>query len=124
MSLINAIKGNAASVDPQVLHEELKDVLVSNEQIVAGFAIIRDKFVFTNKRLILIDVQGVSGRKVEYVSIPYSSIKYFSVETAGTFDLDAELKIYMTGTMVSKNLRKGIDIVALQRLLGEFVMNS
>ena len=63
----------------------------------AAYGLARDVFIFTNMRLILVDKQGFSGKKVEYQSIPYKSIERFAVETAGTFDLDAELKIWVVG---------------------------
>ena len=87
--------------------------------------VIRDRFVFTNKRLILVDKQGYTGKKVEFKSIPYKSIKYFSVETAGRFDMDAELKIWVSNRVeptISKTLKKGIDIVSLQKTLAYYVM--
>ena len=75
----------------------------------------------------MVDVQGVSGKKVEYLSVPYKSIKYFSVETAGGFDRDSELKVWVSDShapTISKQVKKGIDIVSLQRPLAYFVMNS
>jgi hypothetical protein len=60
-----------------------------------AYLLIRDTILFTDRRLILIDKQGITGKKTEYHSIPYRSITHFAVETAGTFDLDAELKIWV-----------------------------
>ncbi len=80
-----------------------------------------------HKRLIMVDIQGVSGKKVEYLSIPYKSIKYFSVETAGGFDRDSEVKVWISGShapTISKQIKKGVDVVRLQRALAYFVMNS
>lgn len=93
------------------------------EQVHAAYRLIRDSFVFTDRRLILVDKQGMSGRKVEYHSIPYRSITHFSVETAGTFDLDAELKIWLSGTSVpiQKQFGKGVDVYEVQALLSAFV---
>ena len=80
-------------------------------------------FMFTSKRLLLVDKQGLSGKKVEYLSIPYKSITRFSVETAGTFDLDAELKIWVTGTPepFKKQFTKGVNIYKVQSLLAKAV---
>lgn len=122
MGLLSGLMGNASSVDATKLQEELKGILIPNEIVEAGFQVLRDQFIFTDKRLILIDKQGVSGRKVEYKSIPYKSIKYFSVETAGTFERDADLRIHMTGEVINKNLKKGIDIVGLQRMLAYYIL--
>lgn len=79
--------------------------------------------VFTDKRLILVDKQGVTGKKVEYHSIPYKSITHFSVESAGHFDLDAELKIWISGTNepISKEFKKDKNIYDVQRTLAKYV---
>lgn len=122
MGILSGLLGNATEVDVNKVQNELKGVLIPEEQVEAGFQVLRDQFVFTNKRLILIDRQGFSGKKVEYKSIPYSSIKYFSVETAGTFERDADLKIHLTGTVISKDLKKGIDVVGLQRMLAYYIL--
>ncbi|HBO28945.1 MAG TPA: helicase, partial [Leeuwenhoekiella sp.] len=90
-----------------------------------GFKLLRDVFIFTTKRLILIDVQGVTGSKVEYKSLPYKNISRFSLETAGTFDLDAELKIWISSEnvpSVSKKFTKQIDVYAIQRYLAAKVL--
>lgn len=95
MGLFSAILGNAGSVSQEELTNKYGQLLTEGEEIELGFKLIRDTFIFTNKRLILIDVQGLTGSKTEYKSITYKSISRFSVETAGTFDLDAELKIWI-----------------------------
>ncbi len=78
------------------LDANLEKILIDGEKILKGFKAIRDIFAFTDKRLIAIDKQGLTGKKQEYHSIPYKSISHFSVETAGHLDLDAELKIYIS----------------------------
>ncbi|MBK8989937.1 MAG: PH domain-containing protein [Chloroflexi bacterium] len=126
MNLLSGLLGNASEANAQQIQAKYKDVLIPEEQVQAAFILIRDTFIFTNKRLILVDVQGTSGKKVEYLSVPYKSIKYFSVETAGTFDRDAELKIWVSNShepTISKEIKKGIDVVGLQRTLAYFVMN-
>ena len=123
--MIDSLFGNASQVEPQKIQIQFADVLVSGEQVTMAFKLVRDMFIFTNKRLILVDRQGVTGSKVEYVTIPYKSIKYFSVETAGHFDRDAELKIWLANDKmptVEKELKKGIDIIALQKLLAFYVL--
>lgn len=70
--------------------------LIENEKIVGSFQSIRDGVVFTTKRIIAINMQGLTGKKKDFTSIPYSKITTFSLETAGVFDLDAELEIYMS----------------------------
>ncbi|MCB9017644.1 MAG: PH domain-containing protein [Paludibacteraceae bacterium] len=120
MGLFSALLGNAGTVDPSKLKEQYSQLLIDNEEIELGFKIIRDTFLFTNKRLILIDVQGLTGAKVEYKSISYKSISRFSVETSGTFDLDAELKIWIAGEQlpsITKQFNKSVNVYEVQRVL-------
>jgi len=75
----------------------VSNLLIENEQVVGSYVSMRDRVVFTNKRIISINVQGITGSKKDFTSFPYNKIQYFSVETAGTIDLDAELELFLTG---------------------------
>jgi len=91
----------------------------------AVITLFRDVFMFTNKRLILVDIQGLTGSKIEYRPLPYKNISRFSLETSGTFDLDAELKIWISSEdspSVSKKFNKSIDVYEVQRYLANKVM--
>ena len=72
---------------------ELQDILTTNEVIHLAFKGIRDSVTFTNRRIIALNAQGITGKTKDYTSLPYSKIQAFSVETAGTFDLDSELEL-------------------------------
>lgn len=125
MGLFNKILGNASEVSTDKLTGKYGRLLLDNETIELGFKLLRDTFMFTNKRLILIDVQGITGSKVEYKSMPYKSISRFSLETSGTFDLDAELKIWISSEnspSVSKKFNKSIDVYEVQKYLAEKIM--
>ncbi|MGB5941702.1 MAG: PH domain-containing protein [Leeuwenhoekiella sp.] len=125
MGLFNNILGNASEVSNEKLTEKYERLLSDSEQIELGFQLFRDAFIFTNKRLILIDVQGLTGSKAEYKSLPYKNISRFSLETAGSFDLDAELKIWISSEdfpTVSKKFNKKIDVYAVQRFLAGKVL--
>ncbi|RLD86211.1 MAG: PH domain-containing protein [Bacteroidetes bacterium] len=125
MSILNKLLGNASIVLPEELTKKYEKLLIENEQVELGFKLFRDVFMFTNKRLIIVDVQGLTGSKVEYRSMPYKNISRFSLETAGTFDLDAELKIWISGEnspTVSKKFNKSIDVYEVQKFLAEKVM--
>ncbi|MEP2056949.1 MAG: PH domain-containing protein [Maribacter litoralis] len=125
MGLLNKILGNASEVSAEQLLKKYGRLLVDGEQIELGFSLLRDVFMFTDKRLILIDIQGITGSKVEYKSLPYKNISRFSLETSGTFDLDAELKIWISSEnvpSVSKKFNKSIDVYAVQRYLANKVM--
>lgn len=126
VGLVNALFGTSTQIDPAELNQELAPVLIEGEQVQVAFKVVRDYFVFTDLRLVLVDKQGLTGKKVEYHSIPYKSITQFSVETAGRFDMDAELKIWISGddTPISKEFRKGTDVVALQKALATFILGK
>jgi hypothetical protein len=122
--MLQGIFGNASEVDVRSVKAELDAILVQEEKITRAFKIIRDMFIFTDRRLILIDKQGITGKKAEYHTIPYKSISHFSVETAGTFDMDAELKIYISGNMTPfvREFKRGQDIKGVQQWLAFYVL--
>ena len=123
MGLLSGFTGNASRLDPARATREYERLLGPGEQIHAAYQLVRDAFLFTDRRLILVDKQGVTGRKTEYHTVPYRAITHFTVETAGTFDLDAELKIWISGTPepIAKQFGRGVDVYEVQALLGQFV---
>ncbi|WP_068774752.1 PH domain-containing protein [Paenibacillus sp. FJAT-26967] len=124
MGLLDALLGNATELTPDKLQKELEPFLLADERVERAYKVIRDGFVFTNKRLILIDKQGVTGSKVEYQSIPYRSIIRFAKESAGTFDLDAELKIWLTGSAepIVKKFNKSANINEVYFVLSQHIL--
>jgi hypothetical protein len=124
MGFFDGMLGNAAEVNPEEAQMEFARILAVNEKIEKAYKVIRDLFIFTNKRLILVDKQGLTGKKVEYHSIPYKSITHFSIETAGSFDLDAELKIWISGNALplQKQFNKNVNIYEIQTVLAEYVL--
>ncbi|PLR95865.1 PH domain-containing protein [Bacillus sp. T33-2] len=123
MGLLDGLMGNVSEVDVKEVEKELEMIVTNHERVEKAYKLIRDLIVFTNTRLILIDKQGMTGKKVEYHSIPYKSITHFSIETAGTFDLDAELKIWISSTAqpVSKQFKKDKSIYDVQKTLANYV---
>ena len=126
MGIFDGLMGNASELKAADVQKEMEEILTTNEDVKHAYKVIRDTFIFTNKRLILIDKQGMTGKKTEYLSIPYKSITNFSVETAGTFDMDAELKIWISGNSVplQKKFNKAANIYAVQRVLAEYILSS
>ncbi|MBP4139381.1 PH domain-containing protein [Flavobacterium geliluteum] len=125
MGIFSAILGNAGAVNQEELIKNYGQLLTANEEIEMGFKLIRDTFIFTNKRLILVDKQGLTGSKTEYKSIAYKSITRFSVETAGTFDLDAELKIWVSSELqpsIIKQFNKSVNVYEVQKVLAHHVL--
>lgn len=123
MGLIDGLMGNASKIDLAKIAAEFAPVLAPGERVEHAYQVLRDYLVFTDRRLVLVDKQGITGRKVEYHSIPYRSITHFSVETAGHFDLDAELKIWLTGAQVplQKTFNKRLSIYEVQAVLAAYI---
>jgi len=124
MGLLDGLLGHASEINIDEIKKEFNTLLASEERIEKAYKLIRDLFVFTNKRLILVNKQGLTGTKVDYHSIPYKSIIHFSIETAGHFDLDAELKIWLSGSQVpiEKQFNKSLNIYELQSVLAGYVL--
>jgi hypothetical protein len=124
MGIFDGLMGNASEVKIEDVQREYAKVLSPSEKIEKAYRLIRDMFIFTNKRLILVDKQGMTGKKTEYHSIPYRNITHFSIETAGHFDLDAELKIWISGTPtpIEKTFNRSLNIYELQNVLAEYVL--
>jgi len=126
MGLLSGLMGDASEVDAAKAAGEFAQILAPGEKIEKAYQLIRDMFLFSDKRLIFVDKQGMTGSKIEYVSIPYRSITRFSIETAGTFDLDAELKIWVSGnpTPIGVTFNKKLSIYAVQSVLASYVLRS
>jgi hypothetical protein len=124
MGIFDGLMGNASELDVTDVQKDLGHVLADSEKIEKAYKLIRDLFIFTDKRLILVDKQGITGKKTEFHSIPYKSIIHFSIESAGTFDLDAELKIWLSGssTPIEKKFNKTLNIYELQSVLATYVL--
>ena len=124
MGLLDGMLGNASKIDAARIQAEFSQILAPGEKVEHAYHLIRDYFVFTDRRFILVDKQGLTGNKVEYHSIPYRSITHFSIETGGTFDLDAELKIWISGTAapIQKTFNKRLSIYEVQAVLASYVL--
>ncbi len=103
---------------------DIDPLLLQGEQAVAAFATLRDSAVFTTKRLIVRDAQGLTGKKVEIYSLPYSSINMWSSENAGTLDWNSELELWTRAGHIKVKLGKGMDVRRLDALIGWAVLQS
>lgn len=103
---------------------DVQGLLVQNEQAVASFRTFRDSATFTTKRLIVRDAQGMSGKKVEIYSLPYSAINMWSSENAGTFDWNAEIELWTRAGHIKVKLGKGADIRRIDGLIAWAVLTS
>lgn len=107
-------------------NDAAKDVLslfVSGEEIIGTYKALRDYVVFTNKRIISVNVQGMTGKKKDFTNMPYSKIQVFSIETAGVLDMDSELEVYFSGLGLVKFEFTGTsDIVEIGRRISEAIL--
>jgi hypothetical protein len=110
-------------VDNSEFGKIISDFLIDGEDIIGSYKSVRDGVVFTNKRIIAINVQGLTGKKQDYTSIPYSKISTFSLETAGVFDLDSELELYMSGVgKVKFQFTGNTDVKAICKAISQYTL--
>ena len=124
MGLLSGLMGNASQKNVDKVERDLEDILVPGEQVTLAFSLIRDLIVFTEFRLILVDKQGVTGKKTSSKSLPYRSISRFSVETSGHFDLDAELKIWVSSAVEPSEVlqfKSDNSVIEIQQALASAV---
>lgn len=106
------------------VHEDVvRPLSISDEEFIGEYQAIRDYVIFTNKRIISVNVQGLTGKKKDFTTLPYSKIQAFSVETSGVLDLDSELELYFSGLgKVKFEFTSGSDIVTLGKLISEKIL--
>lgn len=106
------------------VHEDVvRPLFISDEEFIGEYQAIRDYVIFTNKRIISVNVQGLTGKKKDFTTLPYSKIQAFSVETSGVLDLDSELELYFSGLgKVKFEFTSGSDIVTLGKLISEKIL--
>lgn len=105
------------------VREDFHQFLIDEESIFAAFKSIRDQVVFTNKRIITANVQGITGSKVDYTSLPYSKIQAFSVESSGTLDLDCEIQVYLSELgMAHFEIKGSFDLVRFNKYISQYVL--
>lgn len=121
MGLIDTLLGHAGEKPVEKIAAEFAPLLAPGETLERAFGLIRDLIVFTDRRMILVDKQGVTGSKVQYLSIPYRSVVMFSVETAGHFDMDSELRIWLSGQSapISRTLGRHSGVREILALLAQ-----
>lgn len=111
-------------MSPIPIPNDIGPLLVPGEQPIAAFQTFRDSAVFTNRRLIVRDAQGMTGRKVEMYSLPYSAINMWSSENAGTLDINAELELWTRAGHIKIKIGKGVDIRMLDQLIAQCVLGA
>ena len=110
-------------VEDAKLDAELAPLLVEGEKILGCYQDVRDHVVFTDKRIIAVNVQGITGKKRDFTTLPYAKVSVFSVETAGTFDLESELELYYSGVgRVRFEFRGSSDIIDIGRIISQYAL--
>ncbi len=114
---------NLKEINIEKVRKEVMNFLLKDEEIIQAFETIRDQVVFTTKRIFVINVQGITGKKIAYISYPYSKIQYFGIETAGMLDIDSELIIaFNDGNKLSFDFKKGVDTIEISKTISEFIL--
>ena len=123
MGLLSALLGDASKADVADVEETIELILADGERVERAFGLVRDLLIFTDRRFIVVDRQGITGKKTLYDSIPYRAITHFAVETAGHFDLESELKIWISGTVepIQRTFTRGQSILEVQKALATYV---
>jgi len=124
MSLFQKMLGNVTEFAPEKAQAEFAPILAEGETVLKAFALIRDQIILTNLRIITINKEGVTGIKNYTTSIPYRSIKSFAKESAGLFDLDAELRIWLFGEAepIKWEFSSGVNINDVYRVISQYTL--
>ena len=117
-NFINLKEINVSSVRP-----EIPQLMTEEERIIQAFQTVRDQVIFTNKRIFVVNVQGLTGKKVSYFSYPYSKVQYYGIETAGLLDIDSELILsFSNGAHLQFDFRDNVDIKKISYLISKFIL--
>lgn len=119
-------EGNLLNLKPIAVSQvrsEVTDFFVSGETIVQCFQTVRDQVIFTNKRVFVVNVQGITGKKISYFSYPYSKVQYFGIETAGVLDIDSELVlVFNDGNRLQFDFKAQVDIKQICSIISSFIL--
>lgn len=102
---------------------EMEDMLVAGEKAYAAYKTVRDVAVVTNKRFIIADKQGITGKKTEMYTIPFKSIDMYSSENAGRLDFNAEIELWTRAGQFKLNVNKKVDVRKLDKIIAENILN-
>lgn len=124
MGIFSNLLGMSSEIDAEKLEKDFGELIIEGETVERAYKLFRDVTVFTDKRLITLNKEGLTGKKKTYVCLPYKSIEHFSIETSGRGDLDAELEIYVKGrpSPVVMEFRKDGNVYEIMRLLSRHVL--
>ena len=114
---------NLKEIQLSAVRKEVSSLVVEGEEIECAFMTVRDQVIFTNKRIFVVNVQGLTGKKVSYLSYPYSKVQYYGIETAGLLDIDSELILaFNNGANLQFDFKSYVDIEKLNNLISQYVL--
>lgn len=114
---------NLKAINLNEVRSEVPSLLVPGEQVVSAFQTVRDQVIFTTKRVFVINVQGLTGKKTSYFSYPYSKVQYFGIETAGVLDIDSELVLaFSNGAKLQFDFKSNVNIRQISALISGFIL--
>lgn len=111
------------SINIKDVRPEVEKLMTKDENIILAFQTIRDQVVFTDSRIIVVNVKGVTGKKIAYFSYPYSKIQYYGIETAGLMDIDSELIVaFSNGQILQFDFKANVDIKTINSLISKYIL--
>jgi hypothetical protein len=122
-SRINKEGINEEEISLKEVRPEVPTLLVNGENMVMAFQTVRDQVVFTDKRIFVVNVQGITGKKVSYFSYPYSKVQYFGIETAGVLDIDCEIIFaFSNGARLQFDFKSKVDIHKISMMVSNYIL--
>ena len=114
---------NLKAIDKKEVREEVDGLLINCEKIIYAFQTIRDQVIFTNNRVFVVNVKGITGKKIAYFSYPYSKIQYYGIETAGLLDIDSELILaFSNGEILQFDFKSNVDIKTISSMIAKYIL--
>lgn len=114
---------NLKEISLQSVRPEVPTLLVNGENMVMAFQTVRDQVIFTDKRIFVVNVQGITGKRTSYYSYPYSKVQYFGIETAGVLDIDSELVFaFSNGAKLQFDFKSKVDIRKISMMVSNYIL--
>ncbi len=114
---------NLKGIPENEIRNEVFDLMKKDENVIQAFQTVRDQVVFTDKRVLVVNVQGITGKKISYFSYPYAKVQYFGIETAGFLDIDSELVIvFANGAHIQFDFKTNVDIKKICSYISDYIL--
>ncbi|MBQ9048866.1 MAG: PH domain-containing protein [Solobacterium sp.] len=114
---------NLRSISQNEIRPEVPRLMMDGEQIIQAFKTVRDQVIFTDRRIFVVNVQGITGKKISYFTYPYSKVIYYGIETAGVLDVDSELVLaFANGAKLQFDFQTTVDIRRLSQVISHYIL--